>query len=384
MINRCERVFAEPISSAIKKSQSSPLSQKLYWHDCQADSHPRCPRRPLQARRQRRSEHDRYMIRMKGDTANSEMINEDIAACSKYARAVPVKSSLKKHGHCRQSERSPDEPVCSDVESEVSMKYIPHVLQSRKSRVLEPEPRRRYVDVGDGEYNVAEARHESDAESQEMRNLVLGLEELDRLKRGDGEATATISEDDKRLERRRSGDVARTAKSRKSADVAPCCVASKSSALIGQPINRPTKEFVLNGPAHLTKLDLHATKTRILESIDRMLGTMDDAKNDAPMQQQEQTEQETVEKITRELQENGWQLLFNGLTIHRNSVDTSRRIVRLECLNHIRQQLDKLYALESILDNCPPKLQPLSSSDMPRNEECQQSQHQLEQKTTDS
>lgn len=100
--------------------------------------------------------------------------------------------------------------------------------------------------------------------------------------------------------------------------------------------------------------------------------------------QQEQTEQETLEKITRELQENGWQLLFNGLTIRRDSVDTSRRIVRLECLNHIRQQLDKLYALESTLDNCPPKLQPLSSRDMPRNEERQQSQHQLEQKTTDS
>lgn len=105
--------------------------------------------------------------------------------------------------------------------------------------------------------------------------------------------------------------------------------------------------------------------------------------NDAPVQQ-EQTEQETLEKITRELQENGWQLLFNGLTIRRDSVDTSRRIVRLECLNHIRQELDKLYALESALDNCPPKLQPLSSRDMLRNEECQQSQHQLEQKTTDS
>lgn len=105
--------------------------------------------------------------------------------------------------------------------------------------------------------------------------------------------------------------------------------------------------------------------------------------NDAPVQQ-EQTEQETLEKITRELQENGWQLLFNGLAIRRDSLDTSRRIVRLECLNHIRQQLDKLYALESTLDNCPPKLQPLSSRDMLHNEESQQAQHQLEQKTTDS
>lgn len=154
------------------------------------------------------------------------------------------------------------------------MKYIPRVLQSRKSRVLDSEPRRCYVGIGDGEY-VAETRNESDVESQEMRKLVLSLEDLGRLKRGDGEATVTISEDDKR---RRPGDVARAAKSRKFGEVASCCITGKSSALIGQSINRPTKELALNGPAHLTKLDLHATKTRILESIDRMLGTTDDAK----------------------------------------------------------------------------------------------------------
>lgn len=260
------------------------------------------------------------------------------------------------------------------------MKYTPRVLQSRKSRVPDPGLRHRYVGIGDGEY-VAETRNESDVESQEMRKLVLGLEDLERLKRGDAEETMTMSEDDKRHERRRSENVGRTAKSRKPGNVASRCLASKSSALIDQSINEPTKE--LNESAHLTKLDLHSAKARILESIDRMLGTTDDAKNDAPVQQ-EQTEQETLEKITRELQENGWQLLFNGLTIRKDSVDTSRRIVRLECLNHIRQQLDKLYALESTLDNCPPKLQPLSSRDMLRNEEPQQSQHQLEQKTTDS
>lgn len=105
MINQCERVFAEPISSAIKKSQSSPLSQKLCWHDCQTDVHPHCPRRSFKAsHRQRRIEHDRYLFRMKGDAANSELTNEDIAACSRYTRAVPVKSSLKKHSHCRQPE----------------------------------------------------------------------------------------------------------------------------------------------------------------------------------------------------------------------------------------------------------------------------------------
>lgn len=140
--------------------------------------------------------------------------------------------------------------------------------------MLDPGPRRRYVGIGDGEY-VAETKNESDVESQEMKKLVLGLEDLERLKRDDGEAT--ISEDDKRLERRRP-DVARTAKSRKSGDVASRYVASKSSTLINQSINKPTKELVLNGSAHLTKLDLHATKTRILESIDHMLGTMDDTK----------------------------------------------------------------------------------------------------------
>ncbi|KYN34870.1 hypothetical protein ALC56_10838 [Trachymyrmex septentrionalis] len=373
MINQCERVFTEPISSTIKKSQSSPLTQKLYWHDYQTDAHPRCTKRPLQTRRQRRFEYDKYLFRMKGDAANSELTNEDIVACSKYARAIPVKSSLKKHHRCKQPERSPDERECSDAESEVSVKYIPRAVQSRKSRVLDPELRCRYVGIGDGEY-VAETKNESDVESQEMRNLVLNLEDLEKLKRGDG--GATISEDDKRLEKRRPENVARMVKSRKTGDAA-----SKSSTLIGQSINRRTKELVLNEPERLAKLDLHATKTRILESIDRMLDTTDNTKNDVPVQH-EQTEPESLEKITRELQENGWQLLFNGLTIHRDS--TSRRIVRLDCLNHIRQQLDKLYALESTLDNCPPKLQSLSSCDMPRNEERQQSQHQLEQKTADS
>ncbi|XP_011864930.1 PREDICTED: uncharacterized protein LOC105560418 [Vollenhovia emeryi] len=375
MINRCERVFAEPMSSqAIKKSQSSPLSQKLCCHECQPDVRSCYPRRPLQTRHQRRTERDRYPFRMKGDAANAELTNEDIAVCSKYARAAPVKSSLKKHNRCRQPERSPDEQECS--ESEVSMKCIPRVLQSRTLRVPDPGPRRRYVGNGDGD-DVAVARNESDVELEKLIMALPSLDHLERPKQGDGEATVTMSEDDKRLERRRA-DVARTAKSRKLGDVASRCVESRSSALIDQSVNRSTRES-----AHLTKLDLHAAKTRILESIDRMLGTMDNAKNDAPVQQ-EQTEPETLEKITRELQENGWQLLFNGLTIRRDSVDPSRRIVRLECLNHIRQQLDKLYALESTLDNCPPKLQPLSSRDMPRNEERQQTQHQLEQKTTDS
>lgn len=154
------------------------------------------------------------------------------------------------------------------------MKYTPRVLQSRKSRVLHPERRHRYVGVGDGEY-IVETRNESDIESQE-RKLVLSLENLERLKRGDGEET--MSEDDKRLERRRS-DIAKTsAKSRKPGNVVSRCTANKPSVPIDQSINEPTKELALNGPEHLTKLDLHTAKTRILESIDRMLGAVDDAK----------------------------------------------------------------------------------------------------------
>ncbi|KMQ95076.1 hypothetical protein RF55_4729 [Lasius niger] len=391
MLNRYERVFAEPVSSTIKKSQSSPLSQKIYWHDCQTGAHSRCPRKSLQqARRQRRTEHDRYLCRMKGDTVNSELINEDVEACSKYAQAAPIKTSLKRHNHLREPEGSPDEQEYSEAESEVSAKYAPCVRQSRKreekeSRIINPHlgSSRRHQGVGgDGEY-IAEMRNvESDVDCrrnarqyQEARKLVLELEELERL-RMTGEATAAtrVNEDEKRLDGRRHDVVARATKQKRSGD--------ESSALIKESIDGSAKKLALNGPAHLAKLDLHATKTRILESIDHMLDTMDDAKNDAPMRQEE-TEQETIEKITRELQENGWQLLFNALTIHRNSTDSSKRTVRLECLNHIRQQLDKLYALESTLDNCPLKLQSLSNHVISCNEEHQQTQ-QLEHKIADS
>lgn len=392
-LNRYERVFAEPVSSAIKKSQSSPLSQKI-WHDCQTGVHPRCPRRSLQqARRQRRIEHDRYLGRIKGDVPmNSELINED-EAYSKYAQLIPIKN-LKKHNHCREPEGSPDEQQYSDAESEVSAKYTPSVRQQRKRE--EKEPRiinphlalKRHQGIsGDGEY-ISEMRNlESDVdcrrntrEYQEARKLVLELEELERLKmRADEEATMTrINEDDKRLDRRRHDVIARTMKQKRSAGDATAF--TEPSALIKESIDGSTKK--LNGPTHLAKLDLHATKTRILESIDHMLGTMDNAKNDASVQQ-EDTEQETIEKISRELQENGWQLLFNALTIHKNSTDSSKRTVRLECLNHIRQQLDKLYALESTLDNCPLKLQSLSNNDILYNEEHQQTQ-QLEHKIADS
>lgn len=36
---------------------------------------------------------------------NSELINEDIEAYSKYAQLIPIKNSnLKKHSHCREPE----------------------------------------------------------------------------------------------------------------------------------------------------------------------------------------------------------------------------------------------------------------------------------------
>lgn len=133
---------------------------------------------------------------------------------------------------------------------------------------------------GDGEH-LAEMRNESDdarnaREYEEMRRYVLGLEDLERLKRGDGEA-ATMSEDDKQIERRKL-HVAKAMKQKRSAgNAAPYGTMSKSSALIKESISKP-QELVLEGPACLTKLDLNTTKSRILESIDHMLGTMDDTR----------------------------------------------------------------------------------------------------------
>jgi len=100
MLNRYDR--AEPINSAIKKTQSSPFSQKIYWHGCQTNS--RYPKASLQNRRQRRSETDRCPLRIRTDAMNSELTNEDIETYSKYTQSIPVKSSLKKHGHCRELE----------------------------------------------------------------------------------------------------------------------------------------------------------------------------------------------------------------------------------------------------------------------------------------
>lgn len=133
---------------------------------------------------------------------------------------------------------------------------------------------------GDGEY-ISEMRNlESDVdcrntrEYQEARKLVLELEELERLKmRADEEAMTRINEDDKRPDKRRHDVIART-KQKKSAGDATAV--TESPALIKESIDGSAKK--LNGPTHLAKLDLHVTKTRILESIDHMLNTMDNAK----------------------------------------------------------------------------------------------------------
>lgn len=174
---------------------------------------------------------------------------------------------------------SPDDQEYSDAESEVSVKYEVSPRQSRKSRAPNPESRRHY---GDGEC-IAEmrnggedARERSARECEEMRKFVLRLDDLERLKRGDGEA-ATMSEDDKRIERRKLYAAMKAMKQKRSAtgDAAPYGTMSRSSALIKESISKP-QDLVLEGPACLTKLDLNTTKSRILESIDHMIGTMDE------------------------------------------------------------------------------------------------------------
>lgn len=138
---------------------------------------------------------------------------------------------------------------------------------------------------GDAEY-VAEMRNESDIElrqndcrmrdCQEMRKIVLEFEDLERLKRGDGEVMM-MNEDDRRAGKRKP-DVARSTKQGKLSDAVSYRVTNKPSILNKESVSETAKEFALNASAHLTKLDLHTTKSRILESIDHVLGTMDDTK----------------------------------------------------------------------------------------------------------
>lgn len=170
----------------------------------------------------------------------------------------------------------------------MSAKYTSCVRQSRKreekeSRIINSHlgSSRHHQGVGvDGEC-ISEMRNtESDVdyqrnarEYQEAKKLILELEELEKLK---GEAAAATRVNDKTLdERKRDVVVARATKQRRpSGDAA----LSESSALIKESIDESAKGLTLNGSAHLAKLDLHATKTRILESIDHMLDTMNNTK----------------------------------------------------------------------------------------------------------
>jgi len=177
---------------------------------------------------------------------------------------------------------SPNEQEYSDVDSELSAKCTSHIRQSRKSHV--PNPGLRHHCVGSYAEYIADMRNESDElrqndcrmrDCQEMRKVVLEFED-ERLKRGDVE-TATMSDDDKRPGKRKLG-IAKMTKQGKLNDAIPYRVTNKPSILIKESINEPAKEFALNTSAHLTKLDLSTTKTRILESIDHVLGTIDDTK----------------------------------------------------------------------------------------------------------
>jgi len=150
-----------------------------------------------------------------------------------------------------------------------------------------PNPGLRHHCVGGYAEYISEMRNESDVEfrqndcrvrdCQEMRKVVLEFED-ERLKRGDTEiGTIITSDDDKRPGKRKLG-IAKITKQGKLNDAVPYRVTNKPSMLIKESINEPAKEFALNTSAHLTKLDLSTTKTRILESIDHVLGTIDDTK----------------------------------------------------------------------------------------------------------
>lgn len=133
--------------------------------------------------------------------------------------------------------------------------------------------RRHYIG-GDGEY-ITEMRKESDIgcrqnerECQEMRESALEHENFKSLKH---DKTVIIGEEDKRIEGRKL-DVTRAMKPKKPNDVPHC---KPPSRLLEE--SKPTQQLILN-EAHLAKLDLQATKSRILDSIDHMLSTADDAK----------------------------------------------------------------------------------------------------------
>ncbi|XP_014488514.1 PREDICTED: uncharacterized protein LOC106751836 [Dinoponera quadriceps] len=374
MLNQYEGICANPNNLSIKKSQSSPLSQKVCWNDYQMSTRLRYPKRLPQIRQPRRRDYDKYFPSVfRGDMVNSDLANEDVEICSKYVESIPTKSTLKKHSDCRKFEvGTPDEQEYSDTGNEVLMNYAQKVYQFNKSYASNCKSR--YCIGRDSKY-VTETKIEGDADRRQNEHDYQKKKKADQTL-GDFEKQkyhkAPVIIEDNEKNHRRKFDVEKTMKP-KIPDDDSHCTTSKSFVPVKESIDKSdidkAREIISDGPAHLAKLDLYSTKSYILESIDHMLGTMSNVKNLAL--QQEQTDGKMIEKMTREFQENGWQLLLNALTIHQNSTDSDKRTVRLECLNHIQQELVKLYALESILDNCPPaaKQQSSSSHNIPCSEE---------------
>ncbi|XP_047352962.1 uncharacterized protein LOC124950389 [Vespa velutina] len=103
-------------------------------------------------------------------------------------------------------------------------------------------------------------------------------------------------------------------------------------------------------------LDLHASKSHILNLIDKALskefGPLDVKKRD-PVKE-EITRQELCIEISRALQSDNYDSLAQMLLSNRGTPDYVRhlKILRWEYLNHIQDKLRKLYNLEKILDDC--------------------------------
>lgn len=156
------------------------------------------------------------------------------------------------------------------------MKYnTQHIQHSRKSTV--PHFGSRHCCIGgDGEYiikNESDVDRQNKHECQEMRKVILGFQEYEKLK---PDETVITADNNKRNERREI-DIVKAMKSRNANNLL-YYVTNKPSVLNKETANKPGKDIVFNCPAQLTKLNLHATKNRIIESIDHVLSTMDDTK----------------------------------------------------------------------------------------------------------
>ncbi|XP_043670816.1 uncharacterized protein LOC122630412 [Vespula pensylvanica] len=136
-------------------------------------------------------------------------------------------------------------------------------------------------------------------------------------------------------------------------------------------------------------LDLHASKSHILNLIDKALskefGPLDAKKRD-PVKE-EITRQELCIEISRALQSDNCDSLAQTLLSNRGTPDYVRhlKILRWEYLNHIQDKLRKLYDLEKILDDCSSRNSLLTlqshtnSTDQYKNSRAQVS-HQQEQR----